>query len=107
VRPGRNGMASWLSQRHKVVSPIDATIPRRTASCRISGMLRRESGRPCSCGTSQASSLIVTAMEVGKADRMFPTSPFRLRVHQYDHSNIKQLRYRGIQVSGCANQRGV
>src|SRR6266849_2150193 len=37
-------------QRQMVASPIDATSPRRIASCLISAMLKRERGRPSSLG---------------------------------------------------------
>src|SRR6059036_92885 len=60
-------MASSLSQRQSVVSPIEATKPRRTTSPLISAMLKRESGRPRVWGSSQASALIVTTTLGGKA----------------------------------------
>src|SRR3990170_4432246 len=48
---------------------MEATRPRRMASCRIVGRLRRESGNPCSCGNSQASALMATTTLGGKAGR--------------------------------------
>ncbi len=49
VRP-RVVLADWVgdSQRQTVVSPIEATRPRSIAARRISDVLSRDSGRPCS-----------------------------------------------------------
>ena len=45
-----------------VVSPIEATIPRRITSRLISPMLKRESGSPSSLGSSQARAFTATTM---------------------------------------------
>ena len=61
---GRN--ASWLSQRHRVVPLILATIPLAIASWRNSETDQRANGRPRRDGNSQASALIAT-MILGKS----------------------------------------
>ena len=63
---GRN--ASWLSQRHRVVPLIFATIPLAIASWRNSETDQRANGRPRRDGNSQASALIATMILGGKAD---------------------------------------
>lgn len=62
-------IASSESQRHTVVSPIAATSPRATAARQISPVLSRESGRPCSRGSSHAKALIAITTPGGKAGR--------------------------------------
>src|SRR5213594_1982953 len=60
-------MASSESQRHTVVSPKDATMPRSIAACWMSAMLKRDKGSPCSWGNSQASALTAITTPGGKA----------------------------------------
>src|SRR6266571_56255 len=60
-------MASSSNQRHNVVSPMEATRPRRKTSRLRSGMLYRERGSPASTGSSQANLLMATTTLGGKA----------------------------------------
>src|SRR3972149_9158317 len=69
-------IASSLSQRHRVVSPMEATMPRLRTSCLISARLKRDNGRPCSCGSSQASALTATTTPGGKAGWAPAAEPF-------------------------------
>ena len=62
-------MASSCSQRQMVVPPMSATIPRPMASLRMSALLKRDSGRPVSCGISQARALTATTTSGGKPPR--------------------------------------
>ena len=76
VRWRQGRMASSVSHRHKVVSPIDATNPCRTTSRFNSGMVKRDSGRPRSWGSSQASALTATTTLGGKLGWASPPWPF-------------------------------
>jgi hypothetical protein len=60
-------MASSLSQRHKVVSPMEAARSCRITSCLISAKLHRDKGTPLTWGSSQASALTATMSLGGKA----------------------------------------
>ena len=64
-RHGRN--ASWLSQRHRVVPLIFATMPLDIASWRNSETDQRANGSPLRDGNSHASALIATTILGGKA----------------------------------------
>lgn len=55
-----------------VVSPMLATIPRSIAAARISGTPSRDTGSPCSCGSSQARAFIDTTVPGGKDRRPSP-----------------------------------
>src|SRR5260221_14287740 len=68
-------MASCASQRQTVVSPMEATRPRRTTSPWMSDKLKRENGRPALAGSSHARALTAMTTLGGKADR---TSSSRL-----------------------------
>ena len=48
---------------------MSATIPRPMASRRMSALLKRDSGRPVSCGISQARALTATTTSGGKPPR--------------------------------------
>ena len=69
VRWDQGRMASSVSQRHNVVSPTDATRPRRITSRLMSGILKRDNGRPLSWGSSHASAFTATTTLGGKAGR--------------------------------------
>src|SRR5215213_3357491 len=66
-------MASSVSQRQIVVSPMEATSPRRRISRLSSGIEWRDKGRPWSRGSSQAKALTATTTLGGKAGR--PPAP--------------------------------
>src|SRR5215210_8379834 len=60
-------MASSVSQRQIVVSPMEATSPRRRTSCLISGIEWRDKGKLWLRGSSQAKALTATTTLGGKA----------------------------------------
>src|SRR6185312_7326221 len=66
LRCDHGRIASSVSQRHSVLSPIEATIPRSMTSRRISGRLQRESGTSDWYGSSQARALTATTRLGGK-----------------------------------------
>src|SRR5213593_4890284 len=89
-------MASSESHRQTVVSPTDATMPRSTAACWMSAMLKRDRGRPCSWGSSHARALIAITTPGGKAG----SSVARPRFQTGDAFLIKALSPLADDLSG-------